>query len=81
MKIKIKKLQELPDARHPNNIPVDFEHVFNMPDELFEPPIVGDRFFADRSLFTDWSTSIVTEIINDKTFRTLNSIYQWEIVI
>ena len=40
------------------------------------PPTINERFPRN----TDWSTSIVQEIINDHTFRTLNSIYTWEVI-
>ena len=76
MKIKIKKLKELPDALNPNNIKEGFEEVFTITDGLFTKPTVGQRFWASNS----WSTSAVQEVIDEKTFRTYSSIYEWEIV-
>jgi len=76
MKIKIKKLKELPDARHPNNIDEGFERVALMPKEFFKEPTVGESFFVGYS----WVTSTVVEIIDEKTFKTLSSIYEWEIL-
>lgn len=76
MKIRIKKLKELPDALHPNNIEEGFEKVFQMSKLYFRPPTVGERFHASLG----WSTSGVQEIIDEKTFRTYSSIYEWEIL-
>jgi len=77
MKIHIKKISELPDALHPNNIPVDWEETFNVTENNFEIPVMGKRFLFGCC---HWSTSAVQGIIDDHTFRTLNSIYKWEIV-
>lgn len=70
MKIKLTKLKELPDARHPNNIVVGFE----VEGELISPPKAGSCFYVGWK----WRTSIVKEIIDEHTFRTMNSIYKWE---
>ena len=76
-KIWIKKIEELPGATHPNNISVGWEFLFNqLPDSQFQPPTVGRRFRAGYL----WSTSIVTEIIDESKFKTLNSVYEWEII-
>jgi len=76
MKIRIKKLKELPDALHPNNISEGFDEIFEIPKEYFNKPTVGKRFWGDLS----WSTSGVQEIIDEKTFKTYSSIYEWEII-
>lgn len=76
MKIRLKKIKELEDALHPNNVKEGFEQTFEIADNWFRPPTIGERFWA--SLF--WSTSGVQEIIDDKTFRTYSSIYEWEII-
>lgn len=77
MKIRIKKLQEVENPRHPFNIEVGFEKIFNSGDHFeFKEPELGKRFFASWS----WSTSMVTEIIDSKTFKTLNSVYEWEVI-
>jgi hypothetical protein len=72
MKILIEKLEELPNPQHPNNIEVGYSKI----GEFISEPKVGDRFYV--GLY--WSTSIVTEIIDDKTFKTLNSIYKWSFI-
>lgn len=70
MKIRLTKLSELADARHPNNIEVG--HIVE--DEFVDDPKVGFPFYIG----SHWRTSIVREIINENTFRTLNSLYRWE---
>lgn len=76
MKIRIKKLKELEDALHPNNIEEGFERIFEIPNNWFRIPTVGERFWGSLS----WSTSGVQEIIDERTFKTYSSIYEWEIV-
>jgi len=68
-KIKLEKLSELPDAKHPNNIEVGHvtEGKFN------GEPQIGEAFWVGFH----WRTSVVTEIINENTFKTCNSIYRW----
>ena len=78
MKIRIKKLSELPNALYPNNIEVDYEKIFNLKsDLLFEAPKVGEAFllFDGDNYFR---SSVVKEIIDENTFKTMNSIYRWE---
>lgn len=77
MKIRIQKLQEAPNPTFPNNIPVGFDQTMTLKGRAFEPPTVGERFWPGDW----WSTSTVREIIDEKTFRTSNSIYQWEKLI
>ena len=77
MKIKIKKLRELPDEMHPHNIEVGFEKTIDLGDRIIPKPNIGDRF---PTHFLTWSTSPVREIINENTFKTLNYIYHWEVV-
>jgi hypothetical protein len=74
MIIRIKKLKELPDALHPNNIEEGYERISILSDNLYRVPTVGERFWVGAG----FSTSMVTEIIDDKTFKTLSSIYEWE---
>lgn len=69
MKIILEKLNELPNALHPNNIEVGF----CKEGELMEPPKVGETFWVGRT----WRTSQVVEIIDANTFKTLNSIYKF----
>jgi len=72
MKIKLEKLNELPDARHPNNIEVG--HVVE--GEFNTKPKVGECFWVG----TFWRTSMVQEVIDTNTFRTYNSIYRWTVI-
>jgi len=72
MKIKLEKLNELPDAKHPNNI--DVGHVVE--GEFNAEPNVGECFWVGDY----WRTSAVQEIIDANTFRTYNSIYKWSII-
>jgi len=69
MQILLEKLNELPDAIYPNNIDVGFKKV----GDLINPPKVGEAFYIGYY----WCTSVVVGIIDDNTFRTLNSIYKW----
>lgn len=69
-KVKLTKLKESDNPRHANNIEVGFEKT----GKFIAPPQVGKPFWID----TYWATSNVTEIIDEKTFRTLNSIYTYE---
>ena len=72
MIVKLKKITELPDARHPNNIIVGFEKE----GKFIDIPKIGDNFYVGYF----WRTSRVQEIIDDHTFKTLSSIYYWEII-
>lgn len=69
MKIKLEKIKELPNAIHPNNIEVGFAHV----GEFISAPAIGECFWVGSG----WRTSVVTEIINENTFKTCNSIYRF----
>ena len=75
MKVRIQKLEELPDATFPNNIEVGFDVVRETPDKYFTMPTVGERFTVGF-----FSSSGVREIISEDTFRTYNSIYKWTII-
>ena len=64
----IKKIKELDNAVHPNNIvegSVRFGYFLKLPKK-------DERFI----LYPSFVTSAVTEIIDEFTFKTLNSIYQ-----
>jgi hypothetical protein len=79
MIVRLRKLSELEEALHPNNIEEGFITEIDLGDHPFNPPTVGERFTLIG--YMRWfSTSMVTEIIDEKTFKTLNSIYQWEVV-
>jgi hypothetical protein len=72
MRIRLEKLEELPDAKHPNNIAVG---VISEGEMLAEPK-VGEYFWVGYN----YRTSIVKEIINANTFKTCNSIYRWSLL-
>ena len=76
MKIKITKLKELEDARHPNNIEEGFETIQIVDENSFWEPKIGYRFNVGN-----FSSSKVVEIIDGYTFKTSSSIYRWEIVL
>jgi hypothetical protein len=75
MKVRIQKLEELKDALHPNNIPTGYDVIRETPKEYFRPPTVGERFNVGF-----FSSSGVTEILSEDTFKTHSSIYKWEII-
>ena len=68
--IKVTKHRELEDARYPNNIEEGFEIV----GQFVHNPVVGQAFWVSNY----WRTSVVTEIIGPKMFKTMNSVYIWE---
>ena len=72
MKVKLTKLKESDNPRHPNNIAEGFE----IEGEFICDPKVGESFWVG----TNYRTSLVQEIIDSHTFRTYNSIYKWELV-
>lgn len=76
MRIRLTKITELENAQHPNNIPEGFQQE----GEFSNPPEVGACFWMQYKLGEDswFRSSVVTEIINDNTFRTKNSIYRYE---
>lgn len=75
MKVRIQKLETLPDATHPNNIPIGYDVIRSTPDEFFRPPTVGERFNVGF-----FSSSGVQEILSEDTFKTHSSIYKWTII-
>ena len=68
--ITLTKISELEDAKHPHNIPEGHK----VRGWLINEPIVGDRFQVNYT----WSTSPVTELLENDTFKTLNSLYKIE---
>ena len=76
MRIKLTKIKELEDALHPNNIIEGSERE----GEFSEAPIVGKCFWmlCEKDVDSWFRTSGVVEIIDENTFRTLNSIYRYE---
>ena len=78
-RVTITKLKELKDAKHPNNIEVDFTTTIAVNDFMFHKPRVGESFSL-RSSHEGFFTSKVTEIISPTKFKTLNSIYSWKVI-
>lgn len=83
--IKLTKLRESPDPTHPNNIP-EGDWRIGTADYM---PKVGTGFLLNFVTIKNgmkvqtgsfFYTSNVVEIIDDTTFRTLNSIYKIEIL-
>ena len=72
--IKVTKHRELENARHPNNI----EEGAVIVGEFVHKPEVGQAFWVKKTASNYWRTSVVTEIIGPKMFKTMNSIYIWE---
>ena len=80
--IKLTKHRELEDARHPNNIEEGFEII----GQYSRNPIVGEPFWLSMPqqlkdgeiTHYHFRTSLVTEVIGPKMFKTMNSVYIWE---
>ncbi len=72
--IKIIKHKELENAIHPGNI----EEGCVIVGEFMHDPVVGQAFWVKKTTDNHWRTSVVTEIINPKMFKTMNSVYIWE---
>jgi len=73
MKVLIRKLQDCDNTKHPNHIESGFEIEV---ETRYPKPITSERYPPDYY----WSTSVVTKILDDNTFQTLNSIYQYTIL-
>lgn len=85
MKVLIKKLETNSDALHPDaKLPPDYENIIkDVPESYFIKPTVGYAF-ALEGVTHFFHSSMVMEIIEDNEtsgkFKTLNSIYYWEIL-
>lgn len=72
----------IPDGLHPNGIEVGYVREGYM----VEPPKVGEMFLlyphnqVKLGNQPDFHTSLVTEVISDTEFRTLNSLYKIETI-
>ena len=71
-KIRLIKLKEADNPRHPHNIPEG--HVVT--GNYVNAPEVGQPFWVGMG----YRTSMVEEIISPDTFRTMNSIYKIETI-
>ena len=70
-KVRLTKLNDCDNPRHPENIKTGFVKEGGVYRELK----VGESFWVGSFV-----TSVVQEIIDEQTFRTMNSIYQWEVI-
>ena len=75
-KVKLVKLREYEGALYPNNIKTGHEVI----GYIENYPKVGESFEVYYDGTKVFSTSLVQEIIDDNTFRTYNSIYQFTIL-
>lgn len=72
--ITLTKLSELEGAEHPHNIPEgDVQRGW-----LTDEPKIGNHFNIQTGATRLRSTSPVTEILENDTFKTLNSLYKIE---
>jgi len=71
-RVKLTKLRECDDPHHPNNRP---EGEVNVGWE-FGAPEVGECYLLDKGPARYFRTSVVMEIIDKKTFKTMKSVYQ-----
>lgn len=86
--VKLTKIEEIPDAVHPNNRPVGEEHAgLYMQDPQIGGPFViyeGPTYYLPKQKLeirlSFFVTSKVVEILSHNTFRTLNSVYQWNVM-
>lgn len=69
--IKMHKVSEPENALHKNNIAIGREFIGLSNGK----PTVGECFYVG-----DLRTSVVQEILSPNTFRTYNSIYEWELI-
>jgi hypothetical protein len=79
-KVKIKKLKSVDNPYHKNSDfgeSKEFHIGYYMGD-----PIIGERFNVGYINYLEEgiNTSPVMKIIDKKTFETLNSVYEWEII-
>jgi len=68
-RVSVKKIAELDDAPYPHNIEVGRVFIGG----CSKPPTVGECFYVGS-----FRSSTVQEILSPNTFRTYNSIYEWE---
>ena len=87
MKVLIKKLETRSDAENPDAfLPTDYESTKNINPDKFNKPKVDTCFILHdiNSMNNYFRSSIIVEILeNNETsgkFKTINSIYYWEIL-
>jgi hypothetical protein len=73
MKVKLTKIKSLLEGSHPNNIEEGYVKI----GIVHKPPTEGESFLMTTN--TTWfCTSVVTKILDNNTFETMNSVYKWE---
>ncbi len=75
MRIKIEKKIDLKADQILDGSEPIWTVEYNVDPKYFKKPQVGSRFNVRY-----WSTSQVQEIIDDSTFKTVNSVYRWEVI-
>lgn len=75
-KIRLTKLKESDNPRHPENILAGTVVEREIGKHYFVIPEVGNTF----NIGEFYRTSTVQEVLSKDTFRTYNSIYKWEIL-
>ena len=73
--VEITKLIELKYAKNPGNTEEGYQTIEKIIKKDFKSPQIGHRFNVGN-----FSSSCVVELPSENTFKTLNSIYKWEIV-
>jgi hypothetical protein len=74
MKVRVQKIKNLP-ATKPSEIRVGYTFEMFVDEDLFTSPVIGEIFPNSGR----WSTAVVTKIVNENTFQTVDSEYVWEI--
>ncbi len=75
-KVRLTKITDCENPKHPKNI----EDGYIVEGKFQTEPTVGDSFMIYGGYHGVWGTSKVTEILSVNTFKTLNSIYKWEVI-
>lgn len=80
----IVRLTKLGDGEKPKYAPNHPRHIkpgFVVEGIMLRPVAVGESFYVDYPTAKNhFHTSVVEEILSENTFRTMNSIYKWEII-
>jgi hypothetical protein len=71
----VTKLEEVENAVVPNNKKVGYQRE----GKFLKQPTVGEAFYIGDG-FRSFRTSTVTEILSENIFRTLNSVYKWQLI-
>lgn len=74
-KVRLTKITDCENPKYPKNI----EDGYIVEGKFQNEPKVGESFVLYSKYHSLFKTSIVTEILSDNTFKTMNSIYKWTI--